>query len=586
MLWVDLDDNIPRRPVAVIRIIMSYQVLARKYRPQVFAEVLGQEPITQTLVNAIVANRMAHAILFTGPRGTGKTSIARILAKSLNCEKGPTPVPCNLCRSCEEITRGHSADVFEIDGASNNSVDQVRDLRENAIYRPSLGMYKIYIIDEVHMLSTAAFNALLKILEEPPSHVIFIFATTEVHKLPATILSRCQRHDLGRVPLPVLVAHLQNLCDSEKFSIAPEALECIAREADGSVRDSLSLLDRILSVFPDGATDIDLVMESLGVADQKIMQDLSFAVLHQNGAQVMALIEKIDNAGLDLKKFYDQILSHFRDMYIMKIVGPGHRAVNGTQARKQVLADLVEPFEPEYLSMLVDLLLQQESLIRFSAYTRIALETIFLKMIRIRHNANLDRIIQQLDQLVDKMGQGGSIFSGTEEVPPLSVSEADSSRSAVAASQTQDAVFFHESSSSVITQPHEQEDSSVDNGKKDAEVVQKPESYTWQDFLHKMQTSVPFLAAMFSEADVDANDKDKILVTIGGCSDLHRKRLDNKTKELQQMCKDMLGKGLEIQITAKASPEIQVAKIPSRVDMDSHPLVKDAQEIFHGTIVY
>ncbi len=450
---------------------MSYQVLARKYRPQVFADVLGQEPVTQTLVNAITANRVAHAILFTGPRGTGKTSIARILAKSLNCEKGPIPVPCNQCRSCVEITRGHSADVFEIDGASNNSVDQVRDLRENAIYRPSLGMYKIYIIDEVHMLSTAAFNALLKILEEPPSHVIFIFATTEVHKLPATILSRCQRHDLGRVPLSVLVGHLQALCDSEGFSIAPEALEYIAMEADGSVRDSLSLLDRILSAFPNGATDIDLVMESLGVADQKIMQDLSFAVLHQNGAQVMALIEKIDNAGLDLKKFYDQILSHFRDMYIMKIVGPGHRAVNGTQARKELLAKLVEPVEPEYLSMLVDLLLQQESLIRFSAYTRIALETIFLKMIRIRHNANLDAIILQLDQLVEKMGQGGAISSGREEVSPSLVSEPDSSRFAAASQDA--AAHQNPASPPVIARPHDQEHSSVDNGKNHPGAIQK-----------------------------------------------------------------------------------------------------------------
>ena len=226
---------------------MSYLVLARKYRPQTFEQVIEQAHITRTLTNAISADRVAHAILFAGPRGTGKTTIARILAKAMNCEQGPTPVPCNACRSCDEITGGHGVDVFEIDGASNNSVDQVRELRENIKYMPAHSSFKIYIIDEVHMLSMAAFNALLKTLEEPPAHILFMFATTEPRKIPITILSRCQRHDLRRINLDAISKHMAWICRREGFEIADQSLELIAREAGGSMRDALSLLDQIMT---------------------------------------------------------------------------------------------------------------------------------------------------------------------------------------------------------------------------------------------------------------------------------------------------------------------------------------------------
>ena len=230
---------------------MSYLVLARKKRPQVFEDVIGQRPITQTLQNAIAQKRVAHAFLFTGPRGVGKTSTARILAKALNCEKGPQMNPCNQCPACKEISEGNSIDVIEIDGASNRGIDEVRELRENVRYTPAKSRYKIFIIDEVHMLTLPAFNALLKTLEEPPPHIVFIFATTEPHKIPATILSRCQRYDFKRIPSGEIVQHLRRIVDEEKIEVSQRALSTLARESEGSMRDAQSLLDRLISYGGD-----------------------------------------------------------------------------------------------------------------------------------------------------------------------------------------------------------------------------------------------------------------------------------------------------------------------------------------------
>ncbi|MBU4053265.1 MAG: DNA polymerase III subunit gamma/tau, partial [Proteobacteria bacterium] len=245
---------------------MSYLVLARKYRPQSFEDVVGQEHVTRTLTNAISMGRVHHAVLFSGPRGTGKTTVARILAKALNCEQGPTKTPCNVCSSCVEITSGSGVDVFEIDGASNNSVDQVRELRDNSKYMPAHSRYKIYIIDEVHMLSIAAFNALLKILEEPPAHVLFFFATTEPQKIPLTILSRCQRHDFKRIDAKDTMAQLKKLCEMEGFHIDVESLAIIAREAGGGMRDALSLLDQLMA-SAEGDLTHERLMDILGVVD-------------------------------------------------------------------------------------------------------------------------------------------------------------------------------------------------------------------------------------------------------------------------------------------------------------------------------
>ncbi|MCU0615042.1 MAG: DNA polymerase III subunit gamma/tau, partial [Desulfobacterales bacterium] len=297
---------------------MAYLVLARKYRPQTFEDVVKQDHVTLTLKNAIASNRMAHAVLFSGPRGTGKTTVARILAKAMNCDKGPTPVPCNMCKSCHDITSSGAVDVYEIDGASNNGVEQVRELRDNIKYMPAHSRYKIYIIDEVHMLSTAAFNALLKTLEEPPAHVLFIFATTEPHKIPLTILSRCRRHDFRRISIDAITDHLETICKKENFDIEKESLDLMAREAGGCMRDALSLLDQVMTCSQGGVAR-DQILNVMGVIDRKLIFDMTDGILAANVPDILMVMDEIYDRGQDMKKLYSDLLEHFRNLLVVKL---------------------------------------------------------------------------------------------------------------------------------------------------------------------------------------------------------------------------------------------------------------------------
>ena len=319
---------------------MSYLVLARKYRPQRFSELVGQEHVSRTLTNAIETNRVHHAFLFTGARGVGKTSAARILAKALSCARGsgPTPDPCGICEPCQEIAAGRSVDVVEIDGASNTGVDDVRTLREGTRYMPASGRLKIYIIDEVHMLSTSAFNALLKTLEEPPPHVVFIFATTEAHKIPTTILSRCQRYDFKLIPTARLVSHLEGILLAEKISFEPDGLRLLARQAAGSVRDGLSLLDQVIAYVGDvdgsdhvpGRITRDVVSEVLGVADRSLLVDLARAILNRDAATTLRGLAAAAERGLDLGQLARSFLGLLRDIEIVSKVSDPHDLVEAT----------------------------------------------------------------------------------------------------------------------------------------------------------------------------------------------------------------------------------------------------------------
>lgn len=295
-----------------------YLVLARKYRPQVFTEIIGQEPVATTLMNAIKLKRVGHAYLFTGPRGVGKTSMARIFAKALNCEKGPTDSPCSTCRFCKEIETGRSLDVLEIDGASNRGIDEIKALCENVRFAPAASRNKIYIVDEVHQVTDAAFNALLKTLEEPPPHVKFIFATTAANKVPATILSRCQRFDFRRIPTAVIASALREICKKEKIKIDDEALFAVAKAGDGSLRDSQSILDQI-AVVSGGSVGRPEVLNALGAIDEERLVAVTDAVASRDAAQALLLFDTVLTEGKDPALFMEKFLEHVRNLLFVHV---------------------------------------------------------------------------------------------------------------------------------------------------------------------------------------------------------------------------------------------------------------------------
>ncbi len=359
---------------------MSYLVFARKYRPQSFAEVIGQDHITQLLKKSIESNRIAHAFLFCGPRGIGKTSCARILAKSLNCQQGPTLTPCGQCFACQEIASSNSFDVIEIDGASNRGIDEIRTLRENVKFAPAYGRYKVYIVDEVHMLTSEAFNALLKTLEEPPEHVKFILATTEANKVPATILSRCQRFDFKRITVETVMASLKDICVKEKLKIDDAALFAIAKAAQGSMRDALSVLDQLSALGQEGIDAKD-VFSMLGMVETELLFQLTDALVDKNCVAALAVFSDIIDRGKDIKQLGKDLTEHFRHMMIIKIGGPSLSGlVDYPASVKQRLSGQAEKTTIGGLLKTIDLLIEAQETARVMETLRMPLELAFAKM--------------------------------------------------------------------------------------------------------------------------------------------------------------------------------------------------------------
>ncbi|MBP7232322.1 MAG: DNA polymerase III subunit gamma/tau [Syntrophaceae bacterium] len=381
---------------------MEYLVLARKFRPQKFDEVAGQEPVVRTLVNAIAQDRIGHAFLFSGPRGVGKTSVARILAKSLNCEKGPTGTPCNLCSNCKEITEGISMDVREIDGASNRGIDEIRELRENVKFAPATSKYKIYIIDEVHMLTREAFNALLKTLEEPPGHVVFIFATTENHKVPATILSRCQCYDFRRISLGEITNNLGKVAVAEGITISDTALSWIAEAGDGSMRDSQSIFDQVIAYAGMNISDED-VEDILGLADRKYLFRISEAVFTRSAGTCLMILEEAYLAGLDMKHFYSMLLKHFRNLLLAKIAEDGSASFDIAPEQMEKLKTQVKAVSRETLQRYLDILLNEADSLRRSQEVRMKIETILVRMAYLEPVLPVGDILAALEILEKKL---------------------------------------------------------------------------------------------------------------------------------------------------------------------------------------
>ena len=376
---------------------MSYQVFARKYRPQIFDDVLGQDHVVQTLKNAIQQRRLAHAYLFVGPRGTGKTSTARILAKAINCVQGPTPTPCGVCDSCREIALGISLDVLEIDGASNNSVDQVRELRDNVRFAPVRGRYKVYIIDEVHMLTQQAFNALLKTLEEPPQHVVFVFATTEPHKVLPTILSRCQRFDLHRIPPRIIAEHLNYIAKQEGVTLSAAAGIAIAAAADGGLRDAESMLDQLVA-FCGTSIDEQQVLEVFGLTAEQVVLDLSQAIITRQSTKALHLIHAQQEAGKDLSKLLADLLNFFRSLLIAQVDASSLQDEQSEKA-KTITASLKTKLNTSQLLRLMEILSEVEPTLKWATNKKLHLELAVIRAIQSLAEVGFDQVLDALEEL-------------------------------------------------------------------------------------------------------------------------------------------------------------------------------------------
>ncbi|MFC1489529.1 DNA polymerase III subunit gamma/tau, partial [Thermodesulfobacteriota bacterium] len=528
---------------------MSYLVLARKYRPQTFDQVIKQDHVTQTLTNAISAGRVAHAILLSGPRGTGKTTVARILSKAMNCESGPTRMPCNDCKSCREITSGSAVDVFEIDGASNNSVDQIRDLRENVKYMPARSRYKIYIIDEVHMLSIAAFNALLKTLEEPPSHVMFVFATTEPHKIPITILSRCQRHDFRRIDVESISKQMERICAKEGIDIAVESLGLIAREAGGSMRDAQSLLDQVTS-STGGKITHEHVIDILGVIDRKNLFDISGAVIQRDIHALLDILDGIYDHGHDMKKLYAELVEHFRNLLVVKMVARDSKLVDVPGHEIDQIHDQVKEVSPAYLTQVFDILFKEEAAIRFSSQPKLALEMIFIRLFQVKPALPIEELIEKLDDLRKNISETPERYEDTERRAVESIGTAETVKP--------------------FTQPR------PDHGKDLGRV--------WQSLFSILSEKHPSLAANLKNATLIKLTDQSIEIEVNGNGfNINIVRRRESVDIIKNVCNEFFERKMELVIKTKTVEDGDSEQKKTRADRSkqealNHPLVADAVE--------
>jgi len=550
---------------------MSYVVLARKYRPQSFDQVVAQGHVTQTLMNAVASDRLAHAILFAGPRGTGKTTIARILAKSMNCRRGPSPTPCNACQSCLEITAGSAADVFEIDGASNNGVEQVREIRENIKYMPVRSAFKIYIIDEVHMLSTAAFNALLKTLEEPPAHVIFLFATTEPRKIPVTILSRCQRYDLKRIDAAAINESLAVICQKEKIDIESQSLALIAREADGSMRDALSLLDQA-TAGSDSLQTHAQILEVLGVADRQIVFDLADAVFRGDAVRILDLIDRVYQSGLNIPDLYTRFIEHMRNLLVWKLSPDYKGLVELSDPELDIIKQQAEPASPLHLHQILEVLFNAEQHLKYSAQPRMAFEVVMIKLLNIRPALPIEDLINKIDGLQKQFSSGqGPEFTTDEQRLESADSEESVTRSAEESKTS--AQMESESPKNTHAPPQKDEDA-------------------WQAILGIISERYPSLAPNLNHSKIISQAEDRIEIEVNGSGfNYQRMRTTENIKVLEEIAGTFFGRRMTVVVhpgTNKATlPQKDKIAAANRVKQDllHHPLVADAIEIFNGKLV-
>ncbi len=555
---------------------MSYEVFARKYRPQTFDDLVGQTHVSRTLKNAVAQNRLAHAYLFVGPRGIGKTSTARILAKALNCVNGPTITPCGVCDNCREIAAGNSLDVIEIDGASNNSVEDVRQLRDNVRYAPAKGRYKIYLIDEVHMLSPAAFNALLKTLEEPPAHVKFIFATTEPQKVLPTILSRCQRFDLHRIPANLIAQHLQFIAGKEKITLEPAAAHAIARGAEGGLRDAESMLDQLVAFCGETIAEAD-VLNVFGFTSEQTVADLTGHVLRSETAGALELLYQQCESGKDMMRLMSDWIAYLRDLLVFK-AKPDALSEDIDPDLHKSLAAHAELITTDRLLELIDQFATAEGRMKWAPNKKLHFEVALIRAIQSLSQATLDEVIENLSAL-----RGGKTVAQKKSAAAV----ADAKSGAGTAAST---------ALAGVSDP---------GYNKSARVAEQPSQYNapepssdidparvWQEVCAKIPAQKAFLRNSATTAHVLGTEGRNFLL---GFAPDQRSMMDilgtqTNRKFLEILLHEIIGKDWTMKLSVKeelpfkqSSPS-QTHKSSRAHDFKDDPLIQEAIEMFKAEI--
>ena len=578
---------------------MSYKVLALRYRPQKFEDVVGQDPIAQALQNAIDTQRVAHAYLFAGPRGVGKTSVARILAKALNCQAGPTPQPCGECPTCEEIRDGNAVDVLEIDGASNRGINEIRELRENVKYLPAKCKYKVYIIDEVHMLTTEAFNALLKTLEEPPKHVIFVFATTEPYKIPLTILSRCQRYNFKRIPQARILEHLKTISSKEKVEISENSLRLIAREAEGSMRDAQSLLDQVLSFSGEKVPDEE-VIEALGIIDRKTLHEVIQALAEGDRPQLLQLIERVHRFGYDIKEFCGELAKLTRDLMVLKAF-PEERAgdselVDLPEEEIQELSRRVEKFSLEEIQSLFRSLLDAHDEAARSAFPRLVLEMTLIRAARRRPILSIEEVLERLEAME------GRLYQPVEPTRPPALPKALPDPIEEEEEESLDSLGEADEPGyrKAAGPPEKKFEAGETRGQESSPGLDPQAAEAWNDFIRFAKKKKPPLASLLEHGHPLVLDGESLEIGYSEKSFYLERMQETDNRELTEtLCREYYRRPMRVRITGLGSQflspgdsddrKAESGKKNSTRDMQentlNHPLVREAINIFGGRVV-
>jgi len=538
---------------------MGYQVFARKWRPQVFEDVVGQGHITKTLQNAISTNRLAHAFLFSGPRGVGKTTTARILAKALNCKEGPTPTPCGKCDPCLETAAGTSVDVIEIDGASNRGIEHIRELRETVKYAPVGGKYKVYVIDEVHMLTNEAFNALLKTLEEPPPHVIFIFATTEPQKIPATIHSRCQRYGFKRIALTEIASKLREITEKEGIKVSDQGLNLIARAAEGSMRDSQSLLDQAVSYSGMEISDEDL-QAILGAVAQETLKTFADGLLARDAAGLLRQIDRLLEQGQDMRQFLAGAVEHIRNLIITRIAKDAGPIIELPAADLETIKQQAAGTDTERLVMLFDSLSRTLEEMRWSPHQRFTLEVGLVKACSVATLKPLGEVLDRMKSLETQIGAGGQASS--EAVRERATGYSPASKSAVSAPTI-------------------------------AAGAVPATGDPWGKILTMLKQKRASLASVFGQSKILNSTADTLVIGIKGTSFQLEKAEQKESRDLiEQIAAEVLGTKIQVKYQLLAEEKktatqgiSQGASKKKPAPEEQDPFLQDTLSIFNGQVI-